>query len=112
MSRTRQELRFKALAIVLGGNVGQPPSDEDATAIDGYINDVLEELTAKSIVYIPDADDIPNELFGNVAKLVANSAAEEFGGKMDPNIQAVAERDLRIIARQMPGYGPQQTSYF
>lgn len=112
MSRTRQELRFKALSIVLGGDVGNPPSDEDASALDGYIDDVLEELNSKSIVYIPDADDIPNEYFGNLAKLVANAAADEFGGKMDPNIQAMAERDIRIMARQTPGYGPQQTEYF
>jgi hypothetical protein len=34
MSRTRAELRFKVLAIITGGDVGQEPSAEDADAID------------------------------------------------------------------------------
>lgn len=110
MSRTRAELRFKVLAILEGG--GQTPAAEDANAIDRYINDAIDELSAKSIVYVQDADDIPNDLFSNLAEYVANAAADEFGGKMDKDKKRYIENELRVIARQVPGYGPQTAEYF
>ena len=112
MSRTRADLRFKALSIILGGDAGQQPSDEDATALDGYIDDVIAELSAKSIVTVSDPDDIDDAVFGNLAALVANAAADEFGGKMDPTKQAAAERNLRVIVRPQAAFGPQITEYF
>jgi hypothetical protein len=69
MSRTRAELRFKVLAILTGGDVGQEPSAEDADAIDGYIDDaIIGQKHRRGVVgknhrlHQDDADDIPNEL--------------------------------------------------
>lgn len=112
MSRTRAELRFKVLAILTSGDVGQEPSGEDAAAIDKYIDDAIDELSAKNIVYVQDADDVPGELFSNLAEYVANAAADEFAGKMDKDKKRYLENELRVIARQMPGYGPQEVVYF
>lgn len=112
MPRTRAELRFKALAIFTGGDVGQAPSDEDAADIDKYIDDAIDELSAKTIVTITNPDEIENALFSNLAAYVANAAADEFGGRMDKDKKLYLENELRVIARQIPGYGPQQTSYF
>lgn len=112
MSRTKAETRFKVLAILTGGDVGAVPSDEDASALDGYINDAIDELSAKSIVYIQDPDDVPNDVFSNYCEFIANAAADEFGGKSDPAKKRMIENELRVIARQTPGYGPQQVEYF
>jgi hypothetical protein len=112
MSRSRADLRFKALSIIVGGDVGQAPSNEDATALDAYIDDEVAELQAKSIVYISDLDAIENEIFGTLAQLVANAAADEFGGRSDPQKKLYYENQMRNITRQTPGYGPQETSYF
>lgn len=112
MSRTRAELRFKVLAIITGGDVGQEPSGEDAAAIDRYIDDAIDELSAKNIVAIQDADDIPNDTFSNLAEYVANAAADEFGGKMDKEKKRYIENELRVISRQTPGYGPQEVEFF
>lgn len=112
MARTRADLRFKALAILTGGDVGQSPSDEDAADLDKYIDDAVEELSAKSIVTIQDVDAIENSLFSNLAAFVANAAADEFGGKMDKDKKRYLENELRVIARQIPGYGPQEVTYF
>lgn len=112
MSRTRAELQFKALSIILGGDVGQLPSAEDASALDGYIDGVVAELAAKTVVNISDPNDLPDEYFETLAQLVANAAADEFGGKADATKKRYFENELRVIARQQPGFGPQQTSYF
>jgi hypothetical protein len=46
------------------------------------------------------------------SKLVANAAAEEFGGKSDENAAQQWRNRIRVLTRQTPGYGPQQADYF
>lgn len=112
MSRTQAELRFKVIAILTGLGVGSVPSAEDAASVDGYSQDAVDELSSKNIVYVQDLDDIPGELFLTFAEYVANAAADEFGGKSDPQRKRFLENELRNIARQTPGFGPQQVEYF
>jgi hypothetical protein len=112
MSRTRADIQFKALAILTNGDVGAAPSAEDADALNGYIDDEVDELNADGTVYIADPDDLPNELFLTFSKLVANAAADEFGGKSDDARALQLRNRLRVIARATPGYGPQQVVYF
>jgi len=112
MSRSRSDLRFKALAIITNGDVGQSPSDEDAAALDSYIDDVVDELSIKNIAYVTDLDAIENAMFETLAQLVANAAADEFGGRSDPQKKRLYENEMRVIARQVPGYGAQQVDFF
>lgn len=112
MSKTRQQIQFKAISILVGGDVGFNPSDEDATTIDGYIDSVIAELNADETAYISDPDNLEDELFVPFCKLVANAAAEEFGGKSDEAMAKVMRNWIKRLTAQKPGYGPQETSYF
>jgi hypothetical protein len=112
MSKTRAQIQFKVLAILVGGDVGSNPSDEDATAIDGYIDAEVAEINADGTTYIGDPDDLDDELFVTFCKLVANAAAEEFGAKSDEASAQQWRNRIRVIKRQTPGYGPQQVDYF
>jgi hypothetical protein len=112
MSKTRTEIQFKALSILVGGDVGFSPSDEDATTIDGYIDAEVAEINADGTTYISDPDELDDELFTTFCKLVANAAAEEFGAKSDENAAQQFRNRIRVIKRQTPGYGPQQVEYF
>lgn len=112
MPKTRAQLRNKAYDILVGGDAGQIPSDEDASAIDGYIDPVIARLSAKNSVYIQDAEAIEDELFLDLAELVANAAQSEFGGQQDPKKEQFHVNELRVITRQTPGYGPQHVEYF
>lgn len=112
MSKTRLQIQFKVLAILTGGDVGANPSAEDATAIDGYIDEEAAELNADGTVYIADPDTLDDELFLTFCKLVANAAADEFGGKSDEALAAKLRNRLRVLTRQTPGYGPQSVEYF
>lgn len=112
MAKTRAELRNKAYDIIVGGDAGQTPSAEDAAAIDGFIDPVIARLAAKNSVYIQDADAVEDELFLDLAELVANAAASEFGSGQDPNKEKFHVNELRALTRQTPGYGPQQVEYF
>lgn len=112
MSKTRAEIQFKVLAILTGGDVGFVPAAEDTSTVDGYIDSQTAELAADGTLYIADPNELPDELFMPFCKLVANAAADEFGGQSNEQIAMQERNRLRVIARQTPGYGPQEVSYF
>jgi hypothetical protein len=112
MSKTRQDIQFKALAILTGGDVGTSVSAEDAADLDGYIDAQVSELNADGTIYIDDPNDLADELFITFCKLVANAAADEFAGVSDENKAQLLRNRLRVISRQTPGYGPQESHYF
>lgn len=112
MSKTRVEIQFNTLSILVGGIVGDAPSAEDAAEIDKHIDAVATELNKKGVVYISDVDALDDELFDNFCELVANSAANKYGGKPDPAMKRYYENEIRVIVRQTPGYGPQQVEFF
>lgn len=112
MSKTRAEIQFKTLSILVGGDVGQGPSAEDAATIDGYIDAEVEELNSDGTIYIDDADALDDALFTTFCKLVANAAADEFGGQSNEQTAQALRNRLRVIMRPTPGYGPQVVEFF
>jgi hypothetical protein len=112
MSKTRAEIQKKALDILVGGDVGSSMSDEDATALDGYIDSVVAEINADGTTYIGDPDSLDDELFLPFSKLVANAAAEEFGGQSNEQLAQQQRNRIRVLTRQTPGYGPARVDYF
>jgi hypothetical protein len=111
VSKTRAEIQFKTLAILVGG-LDAPPSAEDAETIDGYIDGQVAELNSDGTIYIDDPDALPDELFTAFCHLVANAAADEFGGTSDERKAQMYRNRLRVIVRPTAGYGPQSVEYF
>ena len=112
MSKSRQDIQFKVVAILVGGDVGQPVSAEDADTINGYIDSEVDELNADGTIYIADPDDLDDSLFLTFCKLVANAAAEEFGSQSNEQIAQSLRNRIRVIGRQAPGYRPQEVCFF
>lgn len=112
MSKTRAQIQFKVISIITGGDIGTPVSAEDASTIDGYIDSEIEELNKDGTVYIDDADALDDGYFTTFCKLVANAAADEFGGVSDETKAKQIRNRLKVLAAQTPGYGPQQVEYF
>lgn len=112
MSKTRSEIQFKALAILTGGDVGANPSAEDAVALDGYIDSEAAEINSDGTTYIDDVDALNDEFFIAFSKLVANAAADEFGGKSNDQLAMQLRNRIRVLARPTPGYGPQMVEFF
>jgi hypothetical protein len=112
MSKTRQDIQFKVVAILTGAEVGQSVSAKDAATIDGYIDSEVAELSADGTIYIGDPDNLDDGLFMPFCKLVANVAADEFGGQSNEQAAQIMRNRIRVIARQTPGYGPATAEYF
>lgn len=112
MGKTREQIQFKALSILVGGDLGSSVSPEDAETLDGYIDSEVAELNADGTVYINDPDALDDDLFVTFCKLVANAAAEEFGGQSNEQNAKAWRNRIKTIKAQTPGYGPQQVEYF
>jgi len=112
MTKTRQDIQFKVVAILTGGEVGQSVSAEDADCINDYIDGEVAELSQDGTTYISDPDALEDGLFTTFCKLVANAAADEFGGQSNEQTAQMLRNRIRVIARQSPGYGPQVAEYF
>ena len=112
MSKSRQDIQFKVISILVGGDVGSPVSAEDADTINGYIDSEVAELNADGTTYIDDPDTLDDALFTTFCKLVANAAAEEFGGTSNEQNAQLFRNRIRVLVRQQPGYGPQQVEFF
>ena len=63
MSKSRQDIQFKVISILVGGDVGSPISAEDADTINGYIDSEVAELNADGTTYIDDPDTLDDALF-------------------------------------------------
>lgn len=112
MSKTRQDIQFKVIAILVGGDVGQDVSAEDADTINGYIDSEVAEINADGTTYISDPDELDDELFVTFCKLVANAAAEEFGAQSNEQSAQQFRNRIRVIKRPYPGYGPAEVEFF
>lgn len=103
-SKTRAELVAEALGKLLVLEAGQPPSDEDASTVDGKVDTTISSLDEDDIVLI-DPDAIPNSLFDDLAALLAERCGPEFGRPVDPRQVAYYEGNIRRKMRVRPIYG-------
>jgi hypothetical protein len=111
-SKTRDDLVARALVKLTVVGSGQSPDAEDAASIDAAIDGILNDLAARDVVEVPDDDAIPSEWFEDLAEIVAQSCARDFGRPKD---QAEIERAERALVKKGtpgPTYQRQTTEYF
>lgn len=117
MTYTRAGLILEALSQLKVIGAGQPAAAEDAALVDGKIDAVAADLSARRVVYIADLDDIPAEAFLPLATCVAASCADDFGvtrQKLPDGsdiLVLAAERQLRAQASR-PTYTTLPVDYF
>lgn len=111
-TKTLQELETEAFAILTGMDPNSSPAAEDLAVIETYVDPLLSQLAADQIVYIADSDEIPNEYFLPVARLLANVCGPRFGSAMNQDAKEADERTLRRLVASQPTYEPMEGHYF
>ena len=111
-NKTRSDLVNQALANLGVLAAGQTPSAEDFQAVDNHVDQTVESLNARDVLYIADPDDIPPEWFQPLAVCLADDAAPEFGQPMNPQAVMMAEDKLRLIVRGKPTGEVLETDYY
>lgn len=114
MSQSRQALVARALMeLMADGGAGQAPSAEDAATADAEVEPLLSDLATRNIWQWGDPDQIDDDAFIHLAKLLANSIAVGVGGKpSDENVRLLAESRLRELKPVILSGQPQRVEYF
>jgi hypothetical protein len=111
-TKTRDELIARALVKLHVIGSGQSPDAEEAASVDEAIDGILGDLAAREVVEVPDDDAIPSEWFEDIAEIVAQTCAQDFGKAKDRDAIALAERSLVKKGTPGPTYQRQTTEYF
>lgn len=113
--KLRRDLLDRALSVLGVLASGQVAENEDLALVDSYVETTIADLTARDVIYIPDADEFDEKIFDDLAKVLANNARESFGLANDPRLAATAmaaEVSLRTKSAQGPTYKVAQGVYF
>lgn len=110
--KTLVELTTEAFGILTGLDPSQTPAAEDLATIETYVGPLVAQLEADQIVSIPDTDEIPDEYFMPLARLLANVAGPRFGSPMNEQAKMVDERALRRLTASKPTYETLRTVYY
>lgn len=99
---TREELIARAASEVGVASVGQALAIEDYEEIDGKIDGLLANLSSRGIVYIGDADAVPDAVADQIAILLAEVCSKAFGKPRDFALRDRVEDEIRVIVRRKP----------
>jgi hypothetical protein len=109
--KTLTDLKTEALGILTGLDPSQDPATEDLEAIGQYVDPLVAQLAADEIVYITEVEEIPNEYFLPIARLLANVAGPRFGSPMNEDARKIDEAALRRLTAGKPTYEPLRVDY-
>lgn len=120
MSRTTTELATEVLTLLGLIDAQEEPSAEDAALIKRAYSDRYEEWQIRNLTYWAEAD-IPNAVFRNVARIIADDVATSFGKpppvEVDENGQTVSMgvkglRGLRRVIEKKSAKLPVRSVYY
>jgi hypothetical protein len=111
-TKTRGQLVTRALVKLTVIGSGQSPDSEDTATVDDAVDGVLADLSARGVIDVPDDDAIPTEWFEDLATLLAQAVANDFGKEADP--VKVQRAEMALIKKTVPGptYQTQRGEYF
>ncbi len=116
--KTPADVYDEALTALGAVGAGQTASAEDTLVAQTAFRPLLEEIAAIDVIYIAvdptddDAEDIPEEVFLPLSKLLANEIAPHFGAAYDDNLREILLKRIRRIVHS-PSYGQtQQSEYY
>jgi hypothetical protein len=119
MPRTRNDLVNEALMNLGVLAAGQSPDAEDFQAVDGKVDALYARLEAQDIIDLDNTvDQIPHEIFNQLAVILADDAALEFGlpgvppSQSNPQPVEAAIDSIRLVTYARPTYVSQRTEYY
>jgi hypothetical protein len=81
--KTRDQLIYRALKNLGQIEPGEAPAAEDYAAVDDLVDPLIATLAANDIYYVANPDEIDNEVYLPLARLLANVAGPDFGSAIN-----------------------------
>ena len=111
MPKTADNLVYEVAGILGISVAGEALGPVEYQTIDGNIDPVLAEI--ETIAYVGDRNDIPDNLFQTIARLVAvHSAAKFSSAPVDLALVEQHEARLRYLASQTVTYETLKGEYY
>lgn len=112
LSKTRNQLIERAAKDLGIIEPGETLATEDRETFDGLVDPLLAQLSAEGIVYIQDDEQIENEYFLPLARLLANIAGPDFGSPINEPAKLADERLLRRMTGAKASNEPMKAVYY
>jgi hypothetical protein len=117
--RTRNDLVNEALINLGILAAGQSPGAEDFAAVNGKVDSLYERLESQDIIDLDNSvDEIPSNIFMQLAVILADDSALMFGlpgipaSPSNPTPVQAATDSIRRVTYARPTYVPQKAEYF
>lgn len=115
--RTQADLVQRALDVLGVTAIGQTMDADTAKIVSDEVDTALKMLAAREIVYVPDPDNIPEEVFLQTAICLAGAVKQNFGLQTDEldrlnMLVTQAEGELREMTRGRPTYERLRAEYY
>jgi hypothetical protein len=112
ISKTREDLIYRAATEVGALASGQSLSAEDFDTIDNLVDPLCQQLSFDGIVHVQDTNAIQPEHFLPLARLLANESAISFGQAFSKDIKIANETILLRLTAMRPTYETLENDYF
>lgn len=102
--RTRAELVYRVAKFLRKVIAGEPLGDVEYATINDEIPSIVANLAARGVTYVQDVEDIEQEAFDPLARVIAAKVCTDFGMSLAavPGFEGEpmrSERELRALAR-------------
>jgi hypothetical protein len=112
ISKTREDLIFRAATEVGALVAGQSLAAEDYDTFDNMIDPLCQQLSFDGVAHIQDTNAIQPEFFIPLARLLANETAISFGQAWSRDIKIANETILQRLTAMRPTYETLESDYF
>lgn len=101
MKTSDQLITALAVEIDMAG-IGQPLSDEEQTYLSDRVSGLVADAQARKILYLPNLDQIPDQVFEPLMAMLAARLSAGTGGATVPEAEMeMIESRLRDVTRPM-----------
>lgn len=102
--RTRAELVYRVAKFLRKVIAGEPLGDVENATINDEIPSIVANLNARGVFYFPDVEEVDDELFIPLARIIAASVCTDFGMTIAsvPGFESEpirSEMELRALGR-------------
>lgn len=112
VTKTRADLVERAAQKGMLIAAGQSLEAEDQVVIDGAVDGMLAEYEARNIVSVADEDNIDLAIFEQLAEILGQRVAPDFGKQTDLTRIAAAEQVLYAVGMSQPTYEVLEAEHF
>lgn len=103
-TKTERELVNRVLSDLSVSSAGNEAEVEDFDDIQQRVETIVAELNVRKVAYVPDTDQIPDELFESLVEYIIAKAGPGYGravvGQLD--LQVIEDRMREICRAQAP----------